>query len=94
MKLVEIIKGKRTYPETVERARELCAQLGKTPVIVRESPGFVVNRLLCPMLNEAAYLLMENVASAEDIAVSYTHLDVYKRQAQGSVGRMVGRFSG
>lgn len=67
MKLVEIIKGKRTYPETVERARELCAQLGKTPVIVRESPGFVVNRLLCPMLNEAAYLLMENVASAEDI---------------------------
>ncbi len=67
MKLVEVIKGDDTSPETVERAKQLCKHLGKTPVIVKESPGFVVNRLLCPMLNEAAYLLMENVASAEDI---------------------------
>lgn len=67
MKLVEIIQGDKTCDETVDRARELCLKLGKTPVIVRESPGFVVNRLLCPMLNEAAYLLMEDVASAGDI---------------------------
>ncbi len=67
MKLVEIIKGEKTSDETVIKAREICEQLSKTPVIVKESPGFVVNRLLCPMLNEAVYLLMEGVASAEDI---------------------------
>ncbi len=67
MKLVEIIKGGRTSQEAMDKAKELCESLGKAPVIVRESPGFVVNRLLCPMLNEAAYLLMEDVASAEDI---------------------------
>jgi 3-hydroxybutyryl-CoA dehydrogenase len=67
MKLVEIIKGNKTSQAAMDRAKELCEGLGKTPVIVRESPGFVVNRLLCPMLNEAAYLLMEDVASAEDI---------------------------
>jgi putative ATPase len=67
MKLVEIVKGENTSVDTIERARALCDELGKTPVIVKESPGFVVNRLLCPMLNEATYLLMEGVASAEDI---------------------------
>ena len=67
MKLVEIVKGENTALETVEKAKALCDELGKTPVIVRESPGFIVNRLLCPMLNEAAYLLMEGIASKEDI---------------------------
>ena len=67
MKLVEIVKGGNTAPETIEKAKLLCEELGKTPVIVKESPGFIVNRLLCPMLNEAAYVLMEGVATAEDI---------------------------
>ncbi len=67
MKLVEVVPGARTSPETLERARALAGALGKTPVNVRESPGFVVNRLLCPMMNEAAYLVMEGVASAQDI---------------------------
>ncbi len=67
MKLVELIKGSNTSKVALDKARELCLRLGKTPVVVKESPGFVVNRLLCPMLNEAAYLLMEGVASAEDI---------------------------
>lgn len=67
MKLVEIVKGENTAPETIEKAKLLCEELGKTPVIVKESPGFIVNRLLCPMLNEAAYVLMEGVATAEDI---------------------------
>ncbi|MGI6661567.1 MAG: 3-hydroxyacyl-CoA dehydrogenase family protein [Bacillota bacterium] len=67
MKLVELIKGRDTTEATLDKARELCVKLGKTPVTVNESPGFVVNRLLCPMLNEAACLLMEGVASAEDI---------------------------
>ena len=67
MKLVELIKGRDTSEATVDQAKDLCLKLGKTPVVVNESPGFVVNRLLCPVLNEAAYLLMEGVASAEDI---------------------------
>lgn len=67
MKLVEIVKGENTTVEAVDKAKALCDELGKTPVIVRESPGFIVNRLLCPMLNEAAYLLMEGIASKEDI---------------------------
>ncbi len=67
MKLVEIIPGERTRADTVDRAVDLCRKLGKTPVTVRESPGFIVNRLLCPLMNEAAYLVMEGVASRQDI---------------------------
>jgi|LSQX01.1.fsa_nt_gb 3-hydroxybutyryl-CoA dehydrogenase len=67
MKLVEIVPGEGTSETTLERARELARSMGKTPVMVKESPGFVVNRLLCPLMNEAAYLLMEGVATAEDI---------------------------
>ncbi|HHX28061.1 MAG TPA: 3-hydroxybutyryl-CoA dehydrogenase [Firmicutes bacterium] len=67
MKLVEIIPGENTSSSTVSRARELALAMGKTPVVVKECPGFVVNRLLCPLMNEAAYLFMEGVASAEDI---------------------------
>lgn len=66
MKLVEIVPGEGTSETTLERAR-LARSMGKTPVMVKESPGFVVNRLLCPLMNEAAYLLMEGVATAEDI---------------------------
>lgn len=67
MKLVEIIRGADTADVTFEAIRELAEQLGKTPVTVNEAPGFVVNRLLVPMINEAVYALMEGVASAEDI---------------------------
>lgn len=67
MKLVEIVSGKKTVPDTVRRAEEFAREMGKTPVLVKESPGFVVNRLLCPLMNEAACLLAEGVASAEDI---------------------------
>ena len=67
MKLVEVVPGSGTAPETVQRARSLAEKLGKTPVTVAESPGFIVNRLLCPMMNEAAYLVMDGVASPEDV---------------------------
>ncbi|MFQ5986425.1 MAG: 3-hydroxyacyl-CoA dehydrogenase family protein [Thermoplasmata archaeon] len=67
MKLVEVIRGSETSDETVRLAMELSRKLGKEPVEVKESAGFVVNRLLVPMMNEAFNLLVENVASAEDI---------------------------
>ncbi len=67
MKLVEVIRGSETSDATVRAAKELCVKLGKEPVEVKESPGFVVNRLLVPMMNEAFNLLQEGVASAEDI---------------------------
>ncbi|MBE3519748.1 MAG: 3-hydroxybutyryl-CoA dehydrogenase [Firmicutes bacterium] len=67
MKLVEIVKGKATGDRTVERALEFAGKLGKEAVLVAESPGFIVNRILCPMMNEAAYLVYEGVASAEDV---------------------------
>ncbi len=67
MKLIELIKGSETSDETMALARDLSLRLGKEPVVVRESAGFVVNRLLVPMMNEAFNLLMEGVATAEDI---------------------------
>ncbi len=67
MKLVEVIRGLATSDETHRIVMDLAAKLGKTPVAVADSPGFALNRLLIPMVNEAAYLLMEGVASAEDI---------------------------
>lgn len=70
MKLVEVIKGVSTSEETYNFVKELALQLGKSPVTVEEAPGFVVNRILIPMINEAAYILMEGVASAEDIDVA------------------------
>jgi 3-hydroxybutyryl-CoA dehydrogenase len=67
MSLVEIVCGASTDEAIVGRVRQLIESLGKTPIIVRESPGFVVNRVLVPMINEAVYVLMEGVAKAEDI---------------------------
>ena len=67
MGLVEIVKGASTACETVEKVQAFVESLGKTPIVVSEAPGFVVNRILVPMINEAAYALMEGVASAEDI---------------------------
>jgi len=67
MKLVEVIRGSETSDATVALIKDLCTKLGKDAVEVKESPGFVVNRLLVPMMNEAFNLLQEGVASAEDI---------------------------
>lgn len=67
MQLVEVIRGAQTSDETVAAAKAVSAKLGKVAVEVKESPGFVVNRLLVPMMNEAFNLLQEGVASAEDI---------------------------
>ncbi len=67
MKLVEIIRGIATSPETFSVTQELAMKLGKTPVEVNDFPGFVSNRVLLPMINEAVYCLMEGVAEAEAI---------------------------
>ena len=67
MKLIEVIRGSETSDATTAFAKALSLKLGKDPVEVKESPGFVVNRLLVPMMNEAFNLLMEGVASAQDI---------------------------
>lgn len=67
MKLVEIIKGLTTSDETRETILELTRSLGKTPVDVEEAPGFVVNRILIPMINEGIGILADGVAKAEDI---------------------------
>lgn len=67
MKLVEVIKGIATSEETKNTIIELSKSVGKTPVEVEEAPGFVVNRILIPMINEAIGILAEGVASATDI---------------------------
>lgn len=67
MELVEVIKGERTADWVYERAVQFVRELGKEPVTVQDYPGFVLNRLLLLMINEAVYGLMEGVAAAEDI---------------------------
>lgn len=67
MKLIEVIDGMLTSEQTHQTILELSTQLGKTPVSVKESPGFVVNRILVPMINEAIGIFAENIASAKDI---------------------------
>ncbi|MGI6488572.1 MAG: 3-hydroxybutyryl-CoA dehydrogenase [Syntrophomonadaceae bacterium] len=70
MKLVEIIKGASTSQETYDKIKDLTEKLGKTPVEINEAPGFVVNRLLIPMLNEGMYAVMEGVANEADVDTS------------------------
>ena len=67
MALVELIRGLATSDATLATAQDLAKALGKTPITVRNSPGFVVNRILCPMINEAIFCLQEGLATAEDI---------------------------
>ncbi len=67
MKLVEIIRGIKTTDEVYAVVKELSEKLGKTPVEVNDYPGFVSNRVLMPMINEAIYCVMEGVAKPEDI---------------------------
>jgi 3-hydroxybutyryl-CoA dehydrogenase len=67
MALVEIIKGLATSEETYERVREVAIKMGKTVATSEDVPGFIVNRLLLPMLNEAAYALQDGVADVKSI---------------------------
>ena len=67
MKLVEIVRALQTSDETFTEMDTLTRQLGKEPVSVQDSPGFVVNRMLVPMINEAIFVLHEGIASAEEI---------------------------
>jgi len=67
MQLVEIISGLQTSETTAQTVAALARKLGKTPIGVKNSAGFVVNRLLCPMINEAVFALQEGLASAEEI---------------------------
>ncbi|SHJ72064.1 3-hydroxyacyl-CoA dehydrogenase [Clostridium cavendishii DSM 21758] len=67
MKLVEVIRGMATSQETFDAVKELSVAIGKSPVEVAEAPGFVVNRILIPMINEAVGIYAEGIASAEDI---------------------------
>lgn len=67
MKLVEVISGENTPVETKEAIIECSKSLGKTPVEVAEGPGFVVNRILIPLINEACFIYQEGLASVEDI---------------------------
>jgi 3-hydroxybutyryl-CoA dehydrogenase len=66
MKLVELIKGLQTSPETYDNIQSFCARIGKTTVTAIDTPGFIVNRILCPMINEAIFLVQEGV-TPEDI---------------------------
>lgn len=70
MKLVEVIKGENTPDEMVAKIKEIATQIGKTPVEVKEAPGFVVNRILVPMINEGINVLAAGTASAEDIDIA------------------------
>lgn len=68
MKLIEIVRGLKTSDETVESIRQVSSKLGKESVVVKkDTPGFIVNRILIPALNEAAFLVAEGVAEPEDI---------------------------
>jgi 3-hydroxybutyryl-CoA dehydrogenase len=67
MALVEVIRGLQTSNETHEAVIELAKTLGKSPITVKNAPGFVVNRILVPMINEALFVLGEGISSAEDI---------------------------
>jgi 3-hydroxybutyryl-CoA dehydrogenase len=67
MVLVEVIRGRTTSDATFQTTMELCEKLGKKPVAVNDAPGFVANRVLMPMINEAAYAVMEGVATPEAV---------------------------
>jgi 3-hydroxybutyryl-CoA dehydrogenase len=70
MKLVEVIAGANTPAELVEFIKNLSIEIGKTPVVVNEAPGFVVNKILVPYCNEGVCVLQEGVATAEDIDIA------------------------
>jgi len=67
MRLVEVVRAKQTNEDTIERAVDFCKAVGKTPIIVEDIPGFIVNRFLCLLYNEGAYQVQNRIASKEDI---------------------------
>jgi len=67
MSLVEVIRGLDTSPETLNCVLDICRQMGKEPVEASDMPGFIANRILCPMINEAVFALQEGVGTAEGI---------------------------
>jgi len=67
MTLVEVIPGMDTKKETVDTVLDFCQSLGKTPISVKDAPGFVSNRVLCPMINEAIFALQEGIGTPSDI---------------------------
>jgi 3-hydroxybutyryl-CoA dehydrogenase len=67
MKLVEIVRGLATSDETLQTTKDLCLLMDKVPGEAKDSPGFISNRILCPMINEAVFALQESLGSAEDI---------------------------
>jgi len=67
MKLVELIRGFATSDDTLNIAKDFVEKIQKTSIEVKEAPGFAVNRILCPMINEAIFVLAEGIASAEDV---------------------------
>ncbi len=67
MELVELIRGIQTSDENFQVIKGLCEALGKTPVVAKDIPGFAVNRILCPMINEAIYAVYEGIATVEDV---------------------------
>ncbi len=67
MKLVELIRGFLTSDATYATAKAYVERIGKTPIEIKEAPGFAVNRILCPMINEAIFVYAEGIASAEDV---------------------------
>jgi 3-hydroxybutyryl-CoA dehydrogenase len=72
MRLVEVVRGLETSERTLRLAMDLAKRLGKTPVVAKDVAGFIVNRVLIPMINEAVFALEEGVASAEDIDLAMT----------------------
>lgn len=72
MRLVEVVRGLETSERTMHLAMDLAKRLGKTPVVAKDVPGFIVNRVLMPMINEAVFALEEGVATTEDIDLAMT----------------------
>ena len=72
MRLVEIVRGMKTSDDTVALALDLVKRLGKTPVVCKDAPGFIVNRILIPMINEAIFALDEGVGSPDAIDLAMT----------------------
>ena len=89
MKLVEIIRGMATSQETFDAVKELSLAIGKEPVEVAEAPGFVVNRILIPMINEASFILQEGIASVEDIDTAMK-LGAYHPLGPLALGDLIG----
>jgi 3-hydroxybutyryl-CoA dehydrogenase len=67
MRLVEVIRGLGTSDETLQTTLEVCRSMGKEPVEARDAPGFISNRVLCPMINEAIFALYEGIGTVEAI---------------------------